>query len=159
MINAMVSSPYQKIGGVLKGNCYPGQWCYVASGTEDNNSGELYFIPIANSGQASPTHVSKVFPVIFYPKNNEEQETYIDTTPLASGTRVVALMGGNAMIEDDYVYTRAGDTTFTGALIGELMYLNTSGYPVVGTASGLGTVPVARFMGLEGDVVRYMTLS
>lgn len=157
MITASIIAPHQSKGAVLKSGMFPGQWGILASGVVDANSGEPYMRPIASSGEATNLG-GRAFPFKFNSVFVEDEFTYTDTVAVPANTRVVTYQGKGIRIEDDYLSTRIGDTTFTGAAIGDLMYLNASGYPACGTGSGIGTTAVAVFLGYDGTIVKYETL-
>lgn len=153
MITAIISAPDAKQGAVLKSAMYQGQWGYL-SGSDAN--GAIYVTPVATSGQAC-YNASRLFPIQYWPQTNEDEETYQNSTAMASGVRVVGYIGHGVVIEDDYVYTRVGSGTFVSGTAGDFMYLNSSGYPTVANAvtTGIGSTPVAVFLGLQGTKVLY----
>lgn len=153
MITAINVAPEQKQGAVLKTTAYQGQWCYLSG--EDAN-GEPYATPVSTTGIAG-YHASRLFPIQFWPKTSEDEETYQNATGMPSGTRVVCYVGPDVVIEDDYVYTRVGSGTFVSGTVGDYMYLNASGYLVCtsGATTSVGATPVAVFMGLKGTHVLY----
>lgn len=158
MITAIISAPTAKQGAVAKAAMYQGQWGFL-SGVDAN--GEAYVTPVTTTGHGG-YNANRLFPIQYWPTTNEEEETYQDSTAIPSGYRVVGYVGGNVVIEDNYVYTRVGSGTYVSGTVGDYMFLNTSGYPIVANAGNVGTAtgatPIGVFLGLQGTKVVYKTI-